>query len=241
MSLTQNGWIRRVVPDRSSERSALLSFLAGFVLEAASELYQFAGHGVTPGVGAAAYFAGLAATVLGFYFFWRGGFEWSRLPHAEAKTPVRRSARFSEALVVLGVVAVATWNLASRTVGAGDTPFPLAWLVGGVFVWAVTTFFLSLHDRLRPFHGSGLAVPGWIALAWAFGVATISGLLLGDAIVGLFVDFFTNWGALFVALGPFVGGVSPLFVAFVLISLVYSACIYRTSPRTERLTRQSPR
>jgi hypothetical protein len=210
----------------------------GFVLEAASELYQFAGHGVTPGVAAAAYFAGLTSTVLGFYFFWRGGFEWSRLPHDSAKISPRRPPWVSIALAVLGIGTVAAWNFASRTIGAGDTPFPLAWLVGGVFVWAVASFFLSLRDRLRAFHGTGLAVPGWIAVAWAFGIATVSGLLLGQAILGLFVDFFTNWTALFDALGPFVGAVSPLFVAFALISVVYTACLYRTSPRTELLARQ---
>jgi hypothetical protein len=236
--LTQISWIRRIVPERSSERSALLSFLVGFVLEAASEVYQFAGHGLTPGAAAAGYFAGLASALLGFYFFWRGGFEWSRLPHAGVKTYPRRSAGVSIALAILGTVAVAAWNFATRTVGAGDTPFPLAWLVGGAFVSAVAVFFLSLRDRLRPFHGIGLAVPGWIAFAWAFGIATVSGLLLGQAIIGLFVDFFTNWTALFDALGTFVGAVSPLFVSFVLISVVYTACFHRTSSQTELLARQ---
>jgi len=236
--LIGNPWIRRVVPERSSERAALVAFLVGFVLEAASELYQFLGHGVTPGVAAVAYFAGLASALLGFYFFWRGAFEWSRLPHTPATTPPRRSVRVSIALVLTGIVAVAVWNVASRTVGTGSTPFPLAWLVGGVFVWAVAAFFLSLRDRLRPFHGAGLAVPGWIALAWAFGIAAISGLLLGQAILGLFVDFFTNWSALFDALGPFVGAVSPLFVAFALISVVYVACLSRTSSQPAPLVRQ---
>jgi hypothetical protein len=236
--LTQLSWLRRIVPERGSERSALVSFLVGFVLEAASELYQFAGHGVTPRVAAAAYFAGLASALLGFYLFWRGGFEWSRLPHDGATTLPRRPAGVSIALVISGTVSVAAWNFATRTVGAGDTPYPLAWLVGGAFVGAVAVFFLSLRDRVRPFHGTGLALPGWIALAWAFGVATVSGLLLGQAIRGLFVDFFTNWTKLFDALGPFVGAVSPLFVAFSLISVVYTACLRRTSPRTELLSRQ---
>jgi hypothetical protein len=235
--LTQISRLQPIVPERSSERSALVSFLAGFILEAASELYQFVGHGVTPGVAAAAYFAGLASTLLGFYFFWRGGFEWSRLQHAGAKAFPRRPARVSITLAVFGIVSVAAWNFATQTVGAGDTPSPLAWLVGGVFVWAVAAFFLSLRDRLRPFHGTALAVPGWIALAWAFGIATASGLLLGQEIFGLFVDFFTNWTQLFDALGPFVAAVSPLFVAFALISVVYAACLYRTSPHTELLAR----
>jgi len=235
--VTEFAWIRRIVPDRSSERSALVCFLVGFVLEAASELYQFAGHEDAPGVAAVAYFAGLASAVLGFYFFWRGGFEWSRLPHAPEKTSPRRPVRVLVGLAVAGIVSVAVWNVATETVGAGGTPFPLAWLVGGIFVWAVAIFFLSLRDRLRPFHGAGLSLPGWVALAWAFGVATVSGLLLGQTIVGLFTDFFTNWTALFEALGPFVGAVSPLFVAFALISVVYVACLYRASPERTLLVR----
>jgi hypothetical protein len=236
-AVNQNAWLRRIVPERSSERSAFVSFLIGFVLEAASELHQFAGHQVTPGAAAVAYFGGLASALLGFYFFWRGGFEWSRLPHAAGKTPPHRSGRFSVAIAVAGIASVAVWNVAAGTVGVGDTPFPLAWLVGGIFVWAVVMFFLSLRDRLRPFHGAVLSIPGWVALAWAFGVATVSGLLLGQTIVGLFVDFFTNWNALFDALGPFVDAVSPLFVAFALISVVYAACLTRTSPREELLVR----
>ena len=235
MSLTRPQWSRGIVPIRSSERSALVSFLVGFGLEAASEIYQFAGHEVTPGVAAVAYFAGLAAALLGFYFFWRGGFEWRRLPHAPGTSSTRRPRGLPVALCLAGIVSVATWNVVTRTVGAGNTPFLLAWLVGGAFVAAVAVFFLSLRDRLRPYHGSVLSVPGWIAFAWAFGVATGSGLLLGEAIVGLFVDFFTNWTALFDALGPFVGAVAPLFVAFALIAVVYAGCLGRASSDPELL------
>jgi hypothetical protein len=233
--MTDVAWTRRIVPERGSERSALVSFLVGFALEAGSELYQFAGGGNNPGVPAVAYFAGLASALLGFYFFWRGTFEWNGLPRDAAKTSPRRPAWATVALVASGIVAVAVWSVVTRTTGEGATPFPLAWLVGGVFVWAVAAFFLSLRDRLRPFHGAGLAVPGWIAFAWAFGVATISGWLLGQAIVALFVDFFTNWTALFDALGPFVGAVSPLFVAFACVAVVYAACLPRVSPQEERL------
>jgi hypothetical protein len=233
--LTRSASTRGIVPERSSERAALVSFLVGFALEGVSEIYQFAGHETAPGVGALAYFAGLAAALLGFYFFWRGGFEWSRLPHDSAKTSPRRPARVNLTLLVCGIAAVAIWNIVTRTVGSGDTPFPLAWVVGGAFVWAVAAFFLSLRDRLRAFHGNGLAVPGWIPVAWAFGIGTVSGLLLGQVIVGLFVDFFTDWAALFAALGPFVGAVSPLFVAFALISAVYAACLGRVSRREQPL------
>jgi hypothetical protein len=239
--LTQISWIRHIVPERGSERSALVSFLVGFALEAASELYQFTDRGGTPAVAVTGYVAGLAAALLGFYFFWRGGFEWRRLPHDRAKVFLRRPARVSIVLAILGTGAVVVWNFVTRTVGAGETPFPLAWLVGGAFVWAVALFFLSLRDRVRPFHGTGLAIPGWIALAWAFGVATISGLLLGQAIVGLFVDFFTNWTELFDALGPFIYAVSPLFVAFALIGVVYTSCLSRTSPRRDFLARTTER
>jgi len=240
VALTHVPGVRRLVPERGSERSALVSFLLGFVLEAASELYQFSGHGATWGADPAAYVAGLASALLGFYFFWRGGFEWSRVSHAAAKSRPRRSALVSIPLAAAGIASVALWNIKIGTVGAGGTPFPLAWLVGGVFLWAVAAFFLSLRDRLRPFHGTGLSVPGWLAVAWAFAIATSSGLLLGQAIVGLFVDFFTNWTALFDALGPFIGAVSPLFVAFGLIASVYATCLDRVSPSRELLAARRP-
>ena len=83
-----------------------------------------------------------------------------------------------------------------------------------------------------PLQGSTGRVLGWAAFAWSLGVSMISGLALGQAIVGLFIDFFTNWPAMFLALAPFIFAIAPLFVTYGLLSIGY-ADAYRSASTGE--------
>jgi hypothetical protein len=55
-------------------------------------------------------------------------------------------------------------------------------------------------------------------------------------IVGLFVDFFTNWPALILALAPFIFATAPLFVTFTLLSIAYAEA-HRRAPKGKGLSR----
>lgn len=240
--MTDTGrWRTLVAPAQSSERGALASFLVGFVLEAVSEVYQLATDAGSAFGSPVGYYLSLAFTVLGFYFFWRGTFTWARLPSHPDDSLARRPAWVGGALLVGGIVTVALWNVAARTVGHGNTPAPFAWIVGGVFAWAVGSFFLALRDRIAARHGGGVALAGWAAFAGSLAIAVVSGLLLGQVFFGLVVDFFTNWATLIEALGPFVAAVSPLCVPFTLIAVVYAIGLRSASSRTETLRPRRPR
>ncbi len=230
-------WRTRIVPARSSERRALAAFLAGFALEAGSEAYQLATDAPAAPVFAIGYYLSLAGTLLGFYFFWRGSFEWARLP-SHPDPPHRRPAWAGGALLLGGIAAVAAWSFVARPAGPAGTPAPFAWMVGGVFAWAVGTFFLALRDRSAPWAKGALGAMGWAAFAGSFAIAVISGWLLGRVFFGLVVAFFTNWAMLVDSLGPFIVVVSPLFVPFALIAAVYAAGLRRASARVETLRRR---
>jgi len=222
-------WRRWLVPAVRSERHAIRALEVGFVLEAATEVYQWLTSTRPVGASSIGYYLGLGATLLGFYFLWRGLHEWNRLSPARTRGGPRRLPWESLALLLGGTGAVAALNVALRNVGAGDSPAPLDWLVGGAMVLAVGSFFLNLRRmvaRRQTTVGQGI---GWAAFVWSLGISAVSGLVLGQAIVGLFVDFFTSWPALFLALAPFIVAISPLFVAFALIALAF-ADAYRSSP-----------
>jgi hypothetical protein len=210
---------RRLVPEVVSPRHAFQAFVVGFMLEAGTEVYQLAtglGWWSATSLG---YYTGLATSALGFYFFWRGFHEWNRLPRSSLR--IRRTTIPWGLVSMLagGIVATGLLSVAQGSVGAGDSPPPLAWTVGGVMVVAYGSFFYSLRRMVAPYQAGAGRVVGWAAFAWSLVIATIAGLVLGERIVGLFVDFFTNWTALLVALMPFVTANAPLFVAFLLLTI----------------------
>ena len=216
------------------------ALLVGFLFEAGSEVYQFVTTARSVPTTAVGYYSSLATSILGFYFFWRGTHEWNRLPGAASRRIPPARAR-AELWVLLGggIAATALWNVLLGNVGAGRSPAPLAWLVGGAFVWAVGSFFLMLRRQIAPFQRTPAAALGWAAFAWSVGISTVAGLVLGQAIVALFVDFFTSWPALFQALAPFIFTISPLFVAFGLIAVAY-ADAYRRAPGASRAVGPPP-
>ncbi len=133
-----------------------------------------------------------------------------------------------------GVVATAILNIGLGTVGSGDTPAPLAWVVGGVMVLAIGGFFLTLRRLVAPLQRPTARALGWVAFAWSLGVAIIAGLALGQVIVGLFIDFFTNWSVLILSLAPFIFAIAPLFVTYTLLSIGYADTLRKPSREESR-------
>jgi hypothetical protein len=214
-------WKRWLVPRIESPRHAIPALVVGFLLEALTEVYQFATRGSPVSSSSLGYYVSLATTILGFYFLWRGLHEWNRAGPRPVAPGSRRSLREPLAILCGGVAAAAGWDILLGQVGHGDTPAPLAWVVGGVMVLAVGSFFLSLARRAAPFQGAPGRALGWAAFGWSLATSVVAGLVLGQGIVGLFVDFFTSWPKLIVSLAPFIGAIAPLFVAFFLVTAAY--------------------
>jgi len=177
-------WRRLLVPQVTSERHAMRALVVGFLMEAATEIYQLLTtvgslHGDPLG-----YYVGLGITVFGFYFLWRGMHEWNRLNPRPVRTGRRPVPWAAVSMLVGGLVATALLNIILGTVGGGDSPPPLAWVVGGVMVVAFGSFFLALRRMVAPLQNPTGRVLGWAAFAWSLGVSTIAGLALGQVIVG---------------------------------------------------------
>jgi hypothetical protein len=228
-----NSWVRVLVPARTSEGHALAVLAGGFVVEGGTEVYQFLSRGSLGTGSAAIYYLTLVTTVLGFYLMFRGLHEWSlfhprarnRPPRAVGATgapsPARPVPWRGLALFGGGAIATAILNVILGGLGRGGSPFVIAWLVGGIVVLAFGSFFLSLERTLRPFAdrwGAGMTV---VAAVWALGTSVVAGLVIGERSLGLLADFFTNWTALVELIAPIVVAMSPLFVAYGLLTIAY--------------------
>lgn len=232
-------WRRWLVPLITSERHAIRALVVGFLLEAITEIYQLVttiGSVRTTPIG---YYASLGLTLVGFYFLWRGLHEWNRLHPRPVRVGERRTPWGAISMLVGGIVAVSLLDIGRGTVGGGDTPPLLAWVVGGVMVLAFGSFFLTLRRMVAPMQSPTGRALGWAAFAWSLGVSTVAGLAIGHVIVGLFVDFFTNWTTLILALAPFVFAIAPLFVTYLLLSIGYADAL-RNGPGGERPSRIAP-
>ena len=203
-----------------SERDAIDALLYGFLLEAATEVYQVTVYLRLFSPNLLTYVLSLAAGALGFYFFWRGLSEWNRLSPGP-KTSSRSARRLVLGMLVGGAVASALLNVALGLGGQSVGHALLAWAVSGVYMLGVGSFFLTLARRIAPFVREGPRDLAYAATGWSFAISAVAGLVLGQSIEGLFFDFFTNWSKLLQSLDPFVLSTSPLLLSFALISVVY--------------------
>lgn len=196
-----------------------------------TEVYQFetTARSVLPSD--LGYFLSIGTTLVGFYFLWRGLYEWNRLTPRPVRVRRQGAPWVGLSMLIAGFAAAALLDVALGSVGNSDVPPPLAWLVVGTMVLAIGSFFLTLRKMVAPLQGPAARGLGWAAFVWALGVSVVSGLSLGHVIGELFVDFFTNWSALILNLGPFIFAVSPLFVAFGSLSVGY-AVAYAHASRT---------
>ncbi len=230
LSPSPPGWRRLLLPQVTSERHAIRALIVGFLMEAVTEIYQILISVGSVRTNPLGYYLSIVVTLAGFYFLWRGLHEWNRL-HPRPAPPAHRGVPWPTiSMFGGGIVATALLNFGLGTVGGGDTPALLAWIIGGALVFAIGAFFHRLRAMVDPLQGSTGRVLGWAAFAWSLGVSMISGLALGQAIVGLFIDFFTNWPAMFLALAPFIFAIAPLFVTYGLLSIGYADAYRSASP-----------
>jgi hypothetical protein len=120
-----------------------------------------------------------------------------------------------------GTGSCAALSLVLGGAGTGGSPFWVAWPVGGLIVLALGNFFLGLRNLVRP---AGTRVGGalaWGAFIWSLGVATVTGLAVGQHAVQLLVEFATDWAALFTSAAPILADLATLFVSYALLTVVY--------------------
>jgi hypothetical protein len=201
-------------------RIALVTFVVGFLAEAAAEIYQLVTYGIGQPGWIGFYYVGLITTGLGFYLMYRGRHEWTDLHHRN----VHRGHRLLWAALAIFGGAVATIGILSWALGSSGSPGvppEFAWLVGGLIALAFGNFFLGLAvlvDRLAGKIGRLLA---WMGFGWALGVAVLTGLIVGGEISSLVRQFFTNPLGLIVSFAPLAFVIAPLFVSYLLFAAAY--------------------
>lgn len=207
-------------------RLALVTFAAGFLVEAGTELYQFLSYGFGHRGWIGFYYVGLVTTGVGFYLMYRGRHEWTHLHRQN----VRRGHGLLWAAVgiyVGAVVAIALLAAKQGANGTGAVPPVIAGVVGGLVALAFANFFLSLAilvDRIAGPLGRSLA---WAAFAWSLGVAGLTGLLVGEEISSLLHEFFTAPLRLVVSFAPLAFVIAPLFVTYLLFAGAYAEAYRR--------------
>ena len=212
--------VRFLLPLPISADHGLSVLLFGFVVEGATEVYQFLVRGNLV-QGPLEYHSTLATTIFGFYLMFLGLREW----HAFHPKPTRRKLAFPKrpwpwfglALWIGGSGMTAALSFALGGGGTGAAPFWIAWPVGGVVVLAFGSFFFGLRKEAQLLGSPSANALGWAAFTWSLGVATVAGLVVGDLAVRLLTEFVTNWVALIASVGPIVVAMSPLFVTYALM------------------------
>lgn len=207
-------------------RLALGTFVAGFLIEAGTEVYQLISYGIREPAWIGLYYMGLAATGLGFYLMYRGRHEWTDLHRRN----VRRGHRLLGAAVGIFVGAVAVIALLGTWRGGPSGPTPaaaLGWLVGGLVALSFGNFFLSLATLIDRIAGKLGRILAWSAFAWSLGVAVLTGYLVGGEFLTLLDEFFTNPLGLVVSFAPLAFVIAPLFVSYLLFAAAYAEALHR--------------
>jgi hypothetical protein len=210
-------------------RAALVTFAVGFLVEGATETYQFVASGYLGRGWVGFYYIGLATTIAGFYLMYLGRHEWTDAHRRRVQNGHRL------AWTALGIFATATVTIAilGFTEGGPNSagaPGVLAWVVGGLVALAFGTFFLGLVSVSEHLVGRLWKLLAWVAFGWSLGVAVLTGLVVGDQFTSLLRQFFTNPLLLVGSFAPLTFVMAPLFVTYFLF-----AAVYLVAARTLRL------
>lgn len=201
-------------------RLALLTFVIGFLVEGATELYQFVSYGYDSAGWIGFYYIGLATTGIGFYLMYRGRHEWTHLHHVS----VRRGHQFLWTAIGIFVgasVVIAVVGLVAGGPGARTPPAVLGWFVGGLVALAFGNFFLGLRSLVDQIVRRWGAFVATTAFVWSLGVAVLTGYLVGGEFLTLVREFFTNPLGLIVSFAPLAFVMAPLFVTYFLFAAAY--------------------
>jgi hypothetical protein len=127
--------------------------------------------------------------------------------------------------VLLFVVGTAASAIVSEIEGgppSGGSPAAVVWLTGGLVVLLLGNFFFGLRRNVLPYLSPTGKVAAAAAFVWSLGVSVLTGILVGNVILKLLVEFFTlQWGAVVVAFAPVAGAMAPLFVTYFLFLGAY--------------------
>jgi hypothetical protein len=175
------GRLRYLLPPPVSRDHALLVFILGFVVEGATEGYQFAAR-ASLSQGWLVYYGTLATTILGFYFMFLGAREW-----ASFRPRIRRRRAIPWRLIALvanAVMSTALWiGVHSRWV---RRRYLFAWIL--TVAAAACVFVVASVALERPKKAPGPRRIPWVVLAmWGGGTAAtgILAQLLGTPPLGM--------------------------------------------------------
>jgi hypothetical protein len=199
---------------------ALVTFAAGFVIEGATEAYQFFSIGYLNRGWIGYYYIGLATTVVGLYLMYRGQHEWTEAHRRK----VRAGHRLVWTAVVIfagATVAIAILGRIYGGPGSVGPPSLLAWVVGGLVALSFGTYFLGLVALVEELVGRLARVASWVAFGWSLGVAVLTGWVVGNEFTSLLRQFFTDPLLLIASFAPLAFVIAPLFVSYFLFAAVY--------------------
>ncbi len=205
----------------TTTRWALRTFALGFLVEAATEGYQFvstAGSQQAAWIGF--YYVGLITTGIGFYLIYRGRKEWTDLHRHR----VRRGHQALATAIAMFALAALGLGLLAQLTGPANTGGAPGWaiaLVGGLVALALGNFFLGLVLIVLELVGPLGRALAWAAFAWSLGVACLTGFVVGGQIGNLLNELFSNPVGLVVGFAPLAFVLSPLFVAYGIFAAVY--------------------
>ena len=205
----------------SKTQWSLRTFALGFLVEAATEAYQFESTG---GAEKAAwigfYYVGLVTTAVGFYLIYLGRREWTDL-HRKRVRQGHRCLGFGLMMFLGAALALAILAKVLGSSNAGGTPDWAVAVVGGLVALSLGTFFLGLVQIVLELAGPVGRALAWGGFAWSLGVAVLTGLAVGERIRSLLGEFLSNPLGLVVGFAPLAFVLSPLFVAYALFAYAY--------------------
>lgn len=210
-------------------RTALATFVVGFLVEGGAEAYQLVSFGQAVWVGF--YYVGLVTTGIGFYLMYRGRHEWTDAH----KRSVRRGHRFLGAalgMFVGAIISIAILGEFLGTPGRGAPPPELVWVVGGLVALSLGNFFLSLVVLVERLVGPVGRALSWAGFAWSLGVSVFAGYLVGNGFLTLLRTFITDPVRLVVSFAPLAFALSPLVVAYLLFAAAYVEALRRLPAKT---------
>lgn len=203
-----------------SIRVALLTFAFGFLVEGATEAYQFFTTGYLGRAWVGLYYVGLVASGVGFYLMFQGRHELNEL-HLRNVLRGRRFLLVAVGIFLASTVAILILGTLYGGSGQPNPPIALVAVVGGAVALSFGNFFLSLVLIVRHLVSRWAEVAAWVAFAWALGVAVLTGLVVGDQFPMLLHEFFSNPVGLVVSFAPLAFVMAPLFVTYLLLAGVY--------------------
>ncbi len=201
-------------------RAALLTFAIGFLVEGATEAYQFFAEGYLARGWIGFYYIGLATTILGFYLMYLGRHEWTDT-HRRRVRAGHQLAWAAAGIFAFATVAIAILGVVYGGAGSPGAPTVLAWVVGGAVAVAFGTFFLGLVTVVEHLVDRYLRGVVWIAFGWSLGVAVLTGLVVGREFTSLLRQFFTDPLLLVGSFAPLAFVMAPLFVSYFLFAAAY--------------------